>query len=202
MAIIYDNDKRAFTIHTVNSTYQMMVDKYGYLIHLYYGGRTEGIMDYLLLFADRGYSGNPYDAGLDRTYSLDYLPQEFPVEGTGDFRSTLFSVRDSNGTFGCDLRFAGYEIVKGKYSLKGLPAVYSDSEDDEAETLKIILRNERTGVEVMLLYGVLPEIDIITRSAVVTNRGKDKVTVGKLQTACLDFLYGDFDMIKSDCSKF
>ena len=195
MAIKYDEQSRTFTLNTDNSTYQMQVDKYGYLIHLYYGQKTEGIADYLLLFADRGYSGNPYDAGLDRTYSLDYLPQEFPVDGTGDFRSHLLSVRDKNGTFGCDLRYAGYEIEEGKYSLKGLPAVYSEDKKDDADTLKIRLKNDRTGVEVTLLYGVLPHLDIISRSVIVINKGRDKVYVEKLGTACLDFLYGDFDLI-------
>ena len=195
MAIKYDEQSRTFTLNTDNSTYQMQVDKYGYLIHLYYGQKTEGIADYLLLFADRGYSGNPYDAGLDRTYSLDYLPQEFPVDGTGDFRSHLLSVRDKNGIFGCDLRYTGYEIEEGKYSLKGLPAVYSEDKKDDADTLKIRLKNDRTGVEVTLLYGVLPHLDIITRSVIVVNKGHDKVYVEKLGTACLDFLYGDFDLI-------
>lgn len=194
MSIRFDEEKKIFTLDTDNSTYQMQVDKYGYLIHLYYGRKTEGTMDYLLLFADRGLSGNPYDAGLDRTYSLDYLPQEFPTEGTGDFRSPVFSARDKNGTFGCDLRFSGYRIRKGKYSLDGLPAVYSSDEDD-AETLEIDLMNERTGLAITLLYGVLPHKDIVTRSAIATNKGKDRLTIEKFESACLDFLYGDFDLI-------
>ena len=43
-------------------------------------------MDYVLTYADRGFSGNPYAAGMNRTYSLDTLPQEYPTLGTGDFR--------------------------------------------------------------------------------------------------------------------
>lgn len=194
MSILHDKGKGTFTLNTDNTTYQMQVDKYGYLLHLYYGRRTEGCMDWLILFADRGYSGNPYDAGIDRTYSLDYLPQEFPVEGTGDFRSPMLSIRDGNGTYGIDLRYAGYEIEEGKYHLDGLPAVYSGGVDD-AETLRIFLKNERTGVKVTLLYGVLPHTDVITRSAVVENLGNDRIIVEKLQSACLDFLYGDFDLI-------
>ena len=195
MAVSFDAEKKIFSIDTDNSTYQFKVDKYGYLIHLYYGRRTAGEVDYVLLFADRGLSANPYDAGIDRTYSLDYLPQEFPVEGTGDFRSPMLSIRDKDGAFGCDLRYAGYEIKKGKYGLTGLPAVYSDSEEDDAETLIIRTKNDRTGLEVKLIYGVLPHLDIITRSAVTTNKGKHRVTVEKFQTACLDFLYGDYDLI-------
>ena len=195
MAIIADKTNKTFTLHTDHSSYQMQVDRFGYLLHLYYGRRSEGCLDYLLTYADRGFSGNPYDAGMDRTYSLDVLPQEFPVQGSGDYRSTLLSVRDGEGTFGCDLRYRGYTIEKGKYGLKGLPAVYSESAEDEAETLTIELGNERTGLRVMLLYGVLPHRDIITRSAVVTNAGNGTITVERLGSACLDFVGGDFDLI-------
>lgn len=193
MAIIYDDNTRTLTLHTDHSTYQMQADKYNYLIHLYYGRRTEGCMDHILGYVDRGMSGSPYDAGSDRTYSLDALPQEFPVQGTGDFRSPMLVVRASNGAFGCDPKYTGHEIVRGKYSLEGLPAVYAD--DDEAETLKVFLRDERLGLDVTLFYGVLPSLDIITRSVIVTNNGDDNLTVQRLGSACIDFVSGDYDMI-------
>ena len=76
MAVNYDETTGIFTIQTEKSSYQMQVDRFGVLLHLYYGGRVNGPMDYLLTFQDRGFSGNLYDAGADRTYSLDALPQE------------------------------------------------------------------------------------------------------------------------------
>ena len=90
MAIQYQENGRIFTLHTDHSTYQMKADSYGNLLHLYYGDRTEGSMEYMLTFEDRGFSPNPYEAGDDRTYSLDALPQEYPHQGSGDFR-TAFS---------------------------------------------------------------------------------------------------------------
>ena len=86
MAILYQEEQRLFTIHTIQSTYQMKVDRFGYLLHLYYGDRSEGSMEYLLTYADRGFSGNPYEAGEDRTYSLDALPQEKGPEGADQSR--------------------------------------------------------------------------------------------------------------------
>ena len=83
MAIRYDSSTQIFSLHTTNTTYQMKVDDYRYLLHLYYGRRTDARMDYMLPYYDRGFSGNPYDTDTDRTYSLDVLPQEFPVLGTG-----------------------------------------------------------------------------------------------------------------------
>ena len=66
MAIIYNPNKKIFTLHTAHTTYQMQVDPLGYLLHLYYGEKTNSSMDYVLTYADRGFSGNPYAAGMSR----------------------------------------------------------------------------------------------------------------------------------------
>ena len=194
MPIIYNPNKKIFTLHTKNTTYQMMVDRYGYLLHLYYGAKNNGFMDYMLTYADRGFSGNPYAAGNDRTYSLDTLPQEYPTLGTGDYRNYALNIENSDGSQCCNLNFSRYEIRKGKYSLKGLPAVWAD--EDEANTLEIVLKDRISKIEVHLLYGVLFDEDIITRSAVIRNVGENKVVIKKAAGACLDFLTGDFDVVK------
>ena len=194
MAITFDKNTRIFTINTKNSTYQFQADSYGYLLHLYYGRKTSGLTDWALSFVERGFSGNPYETGNNRKYSLDYLPNEFPVQGNGDFRSPLLIVRDNNGIFGCDLRYESYEIQKTKYSLKGLPAVYANP-NEESETLIIYLKNKRLNLTLKLLYGVLPEKDIITRSAILQNNSSEALTVMKFQSACLDFTHGNFDLI-------
>lgn len=72
----------------------MQVDPLGYLLHLYYGEKTNSSMDYVLTYADRGFSGNPYAAGMDRTYSLDALPQEYPSLGTGDYRNIALNIKN------------------------------------------------------------------------------------------------------------
>ena len=75
MAIVYSRKDRTFTIHTENTTYQMQVDPYGFLLHLYYGRRTVGCMEYLLNYGDRGFSGTPGNSTPSRQYSMDFLPQ-------------------------------------------------------------------------------------------------------------------------------
>ena len=52
---------KTITIQTKHTTYQIGIHPLGFLLHLYYGRKTEGNMDYLLQFADRGFSGNPFD---------------------------------------------------------------------------------------------------------------------------------------------
>ncbi|NSG94146.1 alpha-galactosidase [Blautia faecis] len=194
MAITFNETTRIFTLTTAHTTYQMQADAQGYLLHLYYGARTAGEMDYLLNYGDRGFSGNPNSAGSDRTYSLDALPQEYPSLGTGDFRNYALNIENADGSQCCNPVYITHEIAAGKYTLKGLPFVRA--EENEAETLKIILEDPVTKVELHLLYGVLEKEDIITRSVIIKNAGKAPVTVKKAQSVCLDFLHGDYDLIK------
>ena len=68
MAIIIE--KGVFTLQTKNSTYQMKADDKGILLHTYYGRRTDATdYSYLVSMADRGFSGNIYEAREDRTNS-------------------------------------------------------------------------------------------------------------------------------------
>ena len=194
MGIIYSKSDRTFTIQTKNTTYQMQVDPYGFLLHLYYGKKTDGsCMDYLLTYYDRGFSGNPFDAGDDRTYSMDALPQEYPSYGTGDYRSTALIVENADGSTACDLRYRSHHIFNGKYKIPGLPAVYAD--ETESQTLEIVMEDAVTGVEVTLQYGVLPDYDVITRSEKIVYRGEGKICIRKAQSACLDFVQGKYDLL-------
>ena len=61
--------------------------------------------------------------------------------------------------------YKSHTIFDGKYNLQGLPAVYASEE--ESQTLEILMEDPVTGVKVVLLYGVLPAQDIITRSVCV-----------------------------------
>jgi alpha-galactosidase len=193
MGSIYDRDKKIITIDTANTTYQMGIGPYGHLLHLYYGKKAKGDFSSLLTYYDRGFSGNPFEAGNDRTYSMDVLPQEYPCFGNGDYRFSGFSLKDENGVYGCDLRFADCFVKKGKYSIKGLPAVYDNN--NTAETVVVTLVDGRTGVNVILYYGVIPEYDIITRAVKVVNNGKGRVALTKVYSGMLDFVSGDFDVL-------
>ena len=193
MAILLDQNNMVFSLETKHTTYQMKVDPFGFLLHTYYGEKIQNDASYLIVHQDRGFSGNPYDANGDRTYSLDVLPQEYPFHGSGDFRNTTIDVMDKNYTSGCDLRVDSYEIVQGKYPLNGLPAVYDES--NKAMTLFIHLVDRRLQLHVKLCYGVFEEEDIITRAVQITNEGHEPIVLSKALSANLDFLSGNFDLI-------
>ena len=192
MKILFDEEQQIFSIHTKNTTYQMGIGKYGYLLHLYYGKKIKGDMSYLLTYFDRGFIENPYDTETDRTFSLDALPQEYPSYGTGDFRTPCINVANADGTYSCDLRYQSHKIIEGKYNIKGLPAVYAET---GAMTLEIELKDMTSGLIVTLYYGTLMESDMITRAVRVKNDGTDTVYLDKVVSGCLDFVTGDYELV-------
>ena len=193
--IVYDKRSGTFTLHTGSTTYQMKADRRGVLLHLYYGPRLgDGDLGYLLQYADRGFSPNPSGSGADRVYSLDTLPQEYATCGVGDYRLSGAEVEQSDGSLLLDLRYADHEICPGKYALEGLPAFHGQG----WETLRVVLRDPSSGVEVELLYGVCEEDDLITRAARLTNRGSGPVKLHQAMSLCLDLSRADLDLITFD----
>ena len=71
-------------------------------------------------------SGNPYEAGTDKTFSLDTLPQEYTAYGNGDYRINGLETEQADGSDTANLKYESYEISKGKYSLKGLPVTLEE----------------------------------------------------------------------------
>ena len=193
MAIVIDEKNRLFTLHTKNTTYQMKADSLGTLLHVYYGKRTDDSdKSYAICMKGRGFSGSPYEVGKEREpYSLDVLPQEYSCYGTGDYRISALKILNADGSFAVSLRYKGYKISKGKYSIPNLPAVYAEEKD--ADTREVVLEDSVSKVEVHLLYGVLEENDIITRAVKIVNQGDKRITLQKAASMNLDWINGEYE---------
>ena len=193
MSISVNEKEKFFSVKTANTEYQMKVDEFGVLKHIWYGEITNKNMEYLLDYPNVGFSGSIYEAGTRQTYSLDTLPQEYSCEGTGDYRISSLSVLNKDGDSSVDLRFKSWEVKKGKYSIPGLPASYDNK--NEAETLEITLEDKVSKIEVVLKYGVFENTDIITRSAVITNKGDNSVYLKNASSVCLDIPFGNWQWV-------
>ena len=184
---------RIFYLETKNTMYQMKADEHGVLLHLWYGRKTENSMEYLLSYPDVGFAGNIYEVENCRTYSLNTLPLEYGAAGVGDHRISAVSVTQADGSTALDLRYEGYKISKGKYSIPGLPAVYA--KEEEAETLEIVLKDTATDIRVILKYGILEDLDVITRSAVIVNDSEKPVMINRAHSFAIDIPYGSWEWI-------
>jgi len=185
-----------FTLHTKNSTYQMKVSEHGHLLHLYYGNRiSDADVSYIIPQVMRSHESNPAEAGEDRIYSLCAYPQEFSSNDAGDYRIPSVELINPDGSYAFVGKYKSHRITEGKYSLSTLPSLYAN-EDDNAQTLEIILEDSVTHVSVKLLYGIFPEKDIITRAAVLCNGSDGEIRLERFMSASLDFMTSDFDMIE------
>jgi alpha-galactosidase len=174
----------------------MKIGNLDYLFHLYYGPSiNDADMSYQIMQYDRGFSGNPYESRNARTFSLDAQPQEFSTQQQGDFRTASIEVVNGDGSYSFKGKAVDFKIKSGKYQLDTLPCVFAN-ESDTVDTLEITLRDEVSKVDVILLYSVFEEADIITRAVKVKNDGDKSIHLRKIMSVCLDFLNGkDFDLV-------
>ena len=195
MSIRFDASSGLFTLETARTTYAMQVDDRSHLLHLYYGRRIgQGDLSALYPAADHGFSPDYYASRHTRGLSSpDVMPQEYTGCNTGDFRLCCLAVRDEAGALGAEFIYDSHRVEKGKYALEGLPAAHD--EEDEAETLVILLKDPVSGLELELLYGVFARQDIITRAARLRNAGTGSLRMEKVASVCLDLPFGQWDVI-------
>lgn len=195
MGIHYNSDHKTFHLKAKDTSYVMGILRDGYLVHYYWG---RGVSEYRhankFQYVDRGFSGNPYDHRHDRTFSLDTLPQEYPQYGNTDFRKPAYQVQLDNGSTITDLRYVDHRIIKGKPMLEGLPSTYVENEN-EAETLEIVMEDSWIGLKVLLSYTVFEEYNVITRSVRFINNGADAVKLLSALSLSVDFRDADFDFL-------
>lgn len=196
MSIIFDEKTNTLTLHTKHTSYQMKIGNLDYLLHLYYGPTIyDADMTYQIMQYDRGFSGNPYESRNARTFSLDAQPQEFSTQQQGDFRTTSIEVVNGDGSYSFNGKVLRFNLKEGKYHLDTLPSTFA-TEDDQVDTLEIVLADNVSDVEVILLYSVFEEADIITRAVKVYNKGDASIQLKKIMSVCLDFLNGlDMDLV-------
>ncbi len=185
MAIVIDSSAKRFTLHTANTSYQMMVGEYGYLFHLYYGDSIgDGDCSYLLYKQERSLCSSPFCAGEDRAFTLDTAPQEYSAGGAGDTRLPCIIAEFPNGGRALDLHYFSHELLAEKPALKGLPSLQQG--EKTCQTLEITLKDSDSEVYVILQYTVFEEDDCIARSCRVENRTGAPLRLEAALSACLE----------------
>ena len=192
MSVFYDTLTRTFRLDTPKTSYMMQVLEGGYLCHLYWGGKIDAAS---LGFLSRRHSGDEEAVKESAPYPgrLGIMPQEFPPEGTSDFRVSAVHISAGQEVAASDFRYKKHEIIPGKPPIEGLPATYAGEE--EAATLAITLWDEWSQTEAILWYTVFEDVDAIVRRVTVVNRSTVPCTIERLFSACIDFPRDSHDVI-------
>ena len=194
MSIIYDSSEKVFYLNTPNTSYVMNVYCEKYLLHLYYGKKIDrfpDIRENLPTAEERPLYPNDIQ---ETNGCSSILSLEYPCYGSADFRTPAFHAEYENGSAITKLEYVGYEIIKGKKALEGLPATYVESED-EADTLEITLCDKMTALEIVLSYTVFNSFDAIAKSVRIKNCGSQIINV-KSVLSSVTYLYDkDYDFV-------
>lgn len=186
MNIIFDKQQDVFKLDTPNSSYVMGLADHRWLGHIYYGSRLETTALSWALHLDKP-PYTPEKLNAEEVSFFDCFPAEYPVENMGDLRGNCLAVRTAKNQIDCLPSFDHFEILPGKPELKGLPSTLGGPQD--CNTLKIVLKDKLSGVDVELYYTAFTKLDVITRSVLLRNTGKDAIWLDKALSCCLNLPY-------------
>lgn len=192
MSIFYNQKEKSFRLDAKDTSYMLKVIDEGYLAHVYYGEKLpDEDLGYLLRLDE---IPTPTVKNRERATFMDSIPFEYPCFGLGDYRESCLKISDVNGMTTCDLRYESHKIYNGKPALKGLPATFTNS-DDEAQTLEINMVDKANGLCATLIYTAFENLDVITRSVTLKNNGENPINITRVLSTCVDFDSDAYDMI-------
>ena len=195
MSIVFQEKSRTFHLFNEEISYIMTILPNGNMGQLYFGKRIHPKEDYsyLLEMVPRSMTSYVYEE--ERTLSLEHIKMEYGVYGSTDYRFPAVEILQENGSRIVDFCYQSHCIQPGKPKLKGLPATYTEKED-EAETLTLFLTDKVTGIQLELFYTIFAHGGILTRSARFTNQGEKTVHLLKAMSLCLDLPDCRYDWIQ------
>ena len=181
-----------FHLYNENMSYVIEISRQKDLLNMHFGGRIDpddlelpsNIPGAFFCCADEK----------DENYSLSVLPQEYPSAGASDFRSPAIEIVTETGIHTPEFKYKRHKMIKGKPELIGLPAVYTESED-EAETLVIIAGDEQYGIEIELYYTVFDKLNVVCRHCEIINISDMPVSLRNAQSVNLDLPPGEYGYI-------
>lgn len=187
MSISFDNQNQVITVETKNTVYAMKILHSRFLVHLYYGNKTD-------FRADARFGWMDFSA--DYTEWRNLVPDSFLGEyvgfDSGDSRTASLRVKNKYGQSNVFLDYVGYRIFDGRLTLGDLPCA---DPDENTQTLEISLKDPLTDLSVRIYYTVFYESDVISRYAVYENLGDDRLVIEKSASLTLDIPECEFDMI-------
>ena len=190
MGIEFLNNK--FHIFNNDISYVIEVSEQNDLLHLHFGASVEANN----LFHQKNINTEftSYSDEENPKYSLSALPQEYPSGGASDFRAPAYQILTKDGCHTPELKFKSYEIINGKPKLEGLPAVYTEN-DNEAQTLIILTEDINYGLQVKLYYTIINGYNAICRHSEIINNSYSPIHLKNAQSFSLDFPAGNYEYI-------
>ena len=194
MGIIFHEQEKTFHLYNKEVSYIIRVMENGQLENLYYGKVIRDRESFMHLHEAISRPLTSVCVPEPGVLSMEYTKQEYPVYGTGDYRSPALSILQENGSRIVNFTYVSHEIYQGKKSLSPLPAVYTNNEH-EACTLEICLHDEAINTDLILSYTMFEEYPVITRNAKLVHKGEESIVLDRALSMSVEFQDMDFEMV-------
>lgn len=192
-------NNNVFHITTANTSYIFRADDNGFLENLHYGRKIKVIDDYSPLYEKHGCGyGNSIVCPEDATLTLDNICLEMSYGGIGDFRHLPIDFRSEDGYSLGRFLYRDYKIYKGIYINSDETKMPHGLYGDDVFTLEISLLDSVNLIEIVLVYTVYEQADVISRRTIVTNGGDNNLVIEKLMSMSLDLPDNDYVMTTFD----
>jgi len=177
-----------FTLENQYFCYTMAVFDGRFLCHLYWGSPLDEILDPELVLRPDNLVYMPSVKAKNREgqYSLNSLPLEYPVWGTGDMNPGALGVTFSDGTRAARLEFKDYQVLNGAIQPEGMGVIHTEGSEEPFSTLKIRLADPRDGLEVELFYIIGPDTTALVRWCRIHNTGDTPFTLENPSSTAFD----------------
>lgn len=182
--ISYNEQTKIIYINTKNTTYAMQISHGKYVLHLYYGKRTDSLKPY----KERVVSFCPYDPNIGVKFSLDTVPTELSFFGSGDLRDTGIKIKNQNGDSVTRFLFKSFRVFDGRIEFDNMP--YSRGGD---KTLEITYFDGVSGCELRSYYTVFYDTDTITRYVTFENKSRHSLLIEEAMACQIDFERANFE---------
>lgn len=194
MPIIFHKNTKEFHLYNDEISYIFCILRNGQPGQIYYGERIKDreSFQHLIEYSLRDMAPCTYEG--DRTFSMEYLKQEYPSYGHGDMREPAYEILQKDGSRITEFTFEDYVILKGKRKLEGLPAVYTES-DEEAETLEIYLRDRVMNTKMILSYTIFENLPVIIRNTKFVHKGESDIVLERAMSLNLDLPDDRYEML-------
>ncbi len=193
--ITVNEKEKVFHLNNGRISYLFYVMESGQLGHLYFGKVLNPGGSYLHMVEKAHRPMTTYINEGDLYTSYEHLRQEYPCYGTSDYRYPALEIQGGDGSRICRIEYQGYEIIKGKKPLSGLPATYTE-EEDEAATLEIRMKDAWRNLEVILSYSIFRDVDAIARSVKFVNNGKEDLMINRAMSMSVDMPDADYQSLQ------
>ena len=195
--ILFNEATKEFHLQNDRISYIFCIMENGQLGHQYFGRHLTHRDSFQHFIQMRTQSHTAYVYEDDFLFTLDTIRQEYPSYGTTDFREPAYQIKQENGSRITEFVYKNHEIYKGKKKLKGLPATYTEAEDD-AVTVEILLEDELLSVQMVLSYTIYEDYDAICRNVRFVNNGEQNLDLLRAMSMSVDLYDSDFEMIHLD----